>query len=768
MKTRRLTLWASALLFIPVVAFLAWKPALLQDVGFSRAVFDRNGHLLRLTLAQDQAYRLYTPLKDISPQMKEAVLLHEDQHFYLHAGVNPASLVRAFLHTYIIGGRRIGASTLTMQLARIKYGINSRTLPGKLWQIARALQLETHYSKDELFEAYLNLAPYGYNINGAGAASFIYFHTRPHDLTLPEALTLAVLPQSPARRKPESANPAKPALNEARNRLFTRWLEMHPADKNQKLFFSLPLAVYGIKNLPFEAPHLAQNLLTKSKDGQITSTIDLDTQHLLEGILLKYVHDRHDTGLENASAILVDTRTMEVNTLIGSANFHDAKLDGQVDGTRARRSPGSTLKPFIYALGLDQGLIHPASILSDSPVSFGSYTPDNFERDFRGPVTARDALRLSRNIPAIRVAAQLHSPDLYEFLQKAGIGGLKEKKSYGLSIVLGGAEVTQRELVSLYAMLANDGVLKPLAFQLHHKQTDGISLISPEASFMTLDMMADTPRPYGVGEPLKVYWKTGTSNGFRDAWTAGIFGHYALVAWVGNFNGKSNPALIGGYAAAPLFFALVDAVQGKEPQHEMIAEKASHLRIKRVDICTTTGDLSMEDCPVRDNVWFIPGVSPIAKHDVYRKILVDAASGKRACRESNSTLWKTFEVWPSDLQQTLQKAGINKQPLPPFEDGCGASETADTGDGEKPVILSPQAKVEYHARIDDTSEAVTFTASADGDVQALSWFLDNLYLGSSTPGGSLFWRPQAGVHQVRVIDDHGRTETSSLRVSLAQ
>ncbi len=763
---RRIIIACVLALLVPAGLFLAWKPPLLEGTGFSRAVFDRNGQLLRLTLAGDQAYRLFTPLAEIPASLKEAVLLHEDRHFYSHVGINPVSMLRAFFQTYMAGGRRLGASTLTMQLARIKYGINSRQVGGKLWQIARAMQLEMHYSKDALFEAYLNLAPYGYNINGIGAASFIYFHKQPRDLTLPESLTLAVLPQSPARRAPERGQPVKPALNDARNRLFARWVAEHPADAGRKIFFALPLTVYGTRDLPFEAPHVAQDLLDSSAAGRVTSTINLDIQHLMEKVLRQYVRDRRDFGLQNASMMLVNTQTMEVESLVGSADFHDAAIDGQVDGTRARRSPGSTLKPFIYALGLQQGVIHPASILGDAPASYGSYTPDNFERDFRGPISARNALRFSRNIPAIRLAAQLKSPDLYEFLKKSGIGALRDRKTYGLSIVLGGAEVTQRELVSLYAMLANDGVLKPLVFtqSAKAKQT-AATLLSPEASFMTLDMLADTPRPYGMQDPLKVYWKTGTSNGFRDAWTAGIFGHYAMVVWVGNFNGKSNPALVGLHAAAPLFFALVDAVQGSAPQRDLIASKAKRLNLRKTGVCATTGDLSLEDCPSRASTWFIPGVSPIARNDVYRKILVDMDTGKRACRMTPTTAWRTYEVWPSDLSQALQRAGINKQPLPPMGDDCDAAQGAE---GQSPVILSPQPKVEYHARIDDASEAVTFTASVDGDVRGVSWFVDNMYIGNAAPGESLFWRPLPGTHNVRAIDDRGRSGTTVMKVSLVQ
>ncbi len=419
-------------------------------------------------------------------------------------------------------------------------------------------------------------------------------------------------------------------------------------------------------------------------------------------------------------------------------------------------------------MALDQGLIHPLSVLGDAPVNFGSYAPDNYDRDFRGPITAKHALRLSRNIPAIKIAAQLRHPDLYEFLHKAGITKLRNKSSYGLSLVLGGAEVSPRELVALYAMLANDGNLKPVTFQTNKKEsTPSVSMLSPEASFMVLDMLADQPHRYTT-ESKTVYWKTGTSNGFHDAWTAGIFGHYALVVWVGHFNGAEDPSLSGLRAAAPLFFAITDAVDGKESNPDIIAEKARHLHIRKVDVCSTTGDLANADCPSHDQTWFIPGVSPIRNQDIYRKILVDTRTGKRACRfEDGVTEYRTFEVWPSDLRATLQQAGLHLTPLPPWTEGCSDSESAqNASDGQKPTITSPQASVEYHVRLHADDESLPFNASADGEVHTLHWFLNNRYLGTSAPDQPLLWRPEPGEYRVRVVDDHGRFDTTQLVVSL--
>jgi len=619
-----------------------------------------------------------------------------------------------------------------------------------------------------LLEAYLNRASYGYNIEGVGAATAIYFHKTPQRLTLPEALTLAVIPQSPSRRKPSSYAPDKPALIDARNRLFAQWLNAHPSDRIQQAYFALPLMVFGRSDLPFALPQLTHDLLTRNRhDQHITASVDLDTQDLLTDILRKYVGDHHEIGIRNASALLVDTLNMHVIASIGSVDFANAEINGQVDGTRAKRSPGSTLKPFIYALAIDQGLIHPLSILYDVPVNFGSYAPDNYDKDFRGPISARDALRLSRNIPALRLAAEIQKPDLYDFIKNAGITGLRDRAQYGLSLVLGGAEVTMRELATLYAMLANDGVLKPLITDVDNATLDKPRrLLSPEASFMTLDMLATRPKEYTTSRDRVVYWKTGTSNGFHDAWTAGVFGHYVLVVWVGNFNGSNNPAFVGARAAAPVFFQMIDAVNASESNHDIIASKAQHLRLRKIDVCATTGDVSLENCPASDKGWFIPGVSPIHNHDIYRKILVDLRTGERACYfQSGITDYRTFEIWPTELQHTLESAGIHKTPLPQWQKSCSESADAETiNDGQKPTITSPQSGIEYHAHVNDTNDTVPFIANADGDAQTMHWFLNNKYLGASKPAEPFSWHPEPGQYYVRVVDDRGRSNTTNLLV----
>ena len=756
-------------------------PPLRSWLPSSTAVYDDHDHLLRLTLASDDRYRLWVPLKDISPQLVEGVLLHEDRWYYVHAGFNPYGLLRGAWVTYARHGHPQGGSTITMQLARLMWQLNTRTPGGKLRQLARAIQLELFYSKRDILEAYLNDAPYGRNVEGVGAASLAYFDKPPGQLTLPEALTLAVVPQDPARRlhATHGADDAmiNPSLALARNRLYARWLHGHPQDAVQKPLFALPLNLRPLSQLPFEAPHAVEQALATQHNtagtdsAKLVTTIDLNLQHALEQQMSRYVQRNASRGIRNTAAILVDTRDMGVKAMVGSVNYADSSIQGQVNGTLAKRSPGSTLKPFIYALGFDQGVLHPQTVLRDVPTAFGPYTPENFDGHFLGPITATQALIRSRNIPAVWVASQLQHPDLYDFLRQAGISHMASEQHYGLALVLGGGEVTMQELAGLYAMLANRGVLQPLRLRADDPPTVGTRLLSEEASFMVMDMLRQNPRPDETTGaqpmPWPVYWKTGTSWAFRDAWTAGSFGPYVLVVWVGNFDSTGNPAFVGAEAAAPLFFQVVDAVHAEHPHlQEPIRHMPAHL--KRVEICLASGELPNQWCPQKGWTWFIPGKSPIKVSNVHRPVVIDDATGQPACPPyaGKQTHVEVYEFWPSDLQQVFAQAGIPRR-KPPQNPSCtGAGQAA----GDPPQITSPLRGSTYALRLQQQGmERIAFTVTADADTRTLYWFVDDAYIGSSKPGESLFWQPPAaGKYNVRVVDDHGRSDQRPLGVSLVE
>jgi penicillin-binding protein 1C len=766
------------------------KRRLAASYSSSIAVYDKDHRLLRLSLSDDDKYRLWIPLKEISPILVEAMLLHEDRHFYHHFAVNPVALLRGVYVTYLSGARRVGGSTISMQVARLHYRIPSRTLRGKVTQILRAVELELRYSKDELLEAYLNLVPFGKNIEGVGAASLIYFGKPARKLQLFEAMTLAVIPQSPLRRAPARGEAeeaaAGQALLHARSALYAKWVSYHPAAARDEALMRLPVSLRDIGRLPFFAPHAVESILAaESRSGsqgknEIVTTLDLSLQQIVERQLKGYVARNRRIGIQNATAMLVDVRDLGVRAVVGSADFLNAAIEGQVNGALARRSPGSTLKPFIYALGIDQGVIHPLTMLKDAQTAFGAYSPENFDGRFAGPLSAKDALLRSRNIPALWVASKLTNPSFYAFLKSAGISHLRSEEHYGLSLVLGGGEVSMEELAMLYAALGNRGVLRPLRYRQSDPEVPGVRVLSDEASFMTVEMLKDNPRPdngpsaigggapHWVVEPYRAAWKTGTSYGFRDAWTAGILGPYVLLVWIGNFNGEGNPAFVGVSAAAPLFFSVADALYAKlrdlsEPPRPLPKN------LSRVPVCAVSGQIPSKYCAHKKTTWFIPGRSPIDVCQIHRPVLVDDRSGKQVCRAAgHATHVEVFEFWPSDLLRLFQQAGLPRR-TPPMEQGEGCDLTGLASRGTPPRITSPLRGVVYTLRPGvDEHDTIALQAITDADTEEVFWFVGGSLLGKAKSGTALPWRPGPGKYVVRAVDDHGRSDTREVAVAVSR
>ncbi len=749
--------WAAAAFCAVKVVFLLWPhPKLSERVSSSTAVYDDSQHLLRLTLAGDEQYRLWTPLDRIAPPLREAVQLYEDRHFQWHYGFNPIALGRAALST-AAGSRRIGGSTITMQLARRLWHIPSHTVVGKLEQIARAVQLELQYSKRDILEAYLNLAPYGGNIEGVGAASLIYFGRPADKLTLPEALALAVIPQNPTLR---SRQPV--ALMTARSSLFEVWTARHPAAARDRALMDLALPLRKPDDLSFVAPHFVDEVLRGNSTPEAHTTLDRKLQKLLERHLQGYIARKKEIGIVNAAAMLVDVRTLEVKAMVGSADFADAAIGGQVNGALAKRSPGSALKPFVYALGIDQGVIHPDSMLKDVPTAFAAYSPENFDGRFAGPLSAREALIRSRNIPALEVASKLNRPSLFDFLRTAGVSRLKSEEHYGLGIALGNAEVTMEELIGLYAALGNHGVIRPLRYRTTQPKADGVRLLSAEASFLVLDMLKDNPRPDHIESAVKVAWKTGTSWGFRDAWSVGLVGPYALAVWMGNFDGEGNPALVGVSAAAPLFFEIIDSMMAADPQMIPL-DLTPPAGVKRVEVCALSGGLPTPSCPHKKKTWFVPGRSPIAACTVHRTITIDN-NGRRTCAQGSGHS-EVYEVWPSDMVRLFAQAGLPRRAVPPAAPGCEDGQ----GDGPPPRITSPLRGVTYTLRQGhEKVEKLALQAVTDGGASEVFWFVDDRYVGKAHSGAPLFVQLDPGTFQVRAVDDLSRSDARELRVEYAR
>ncbi|RMD85456.1 MAG: penicillin-binding protein 1C [Candidatus Dadabacteria bacterium] len=768
------------LLSIALLGLLCYKPApLTEGLSYSTALYDVRGRLLRLSLAKDGAFRLPIKLSKVSPYIKEATLLYEDRYFFLHPGVNLFSLLRAFVSTYITKDRIIGGSTITMQVARLRYGINTRSVWGKILQICTALWIEAFYSKDQILSAYLTLAPYGGNIYGIEAASIVYFKKHAKNINLSEALTLAVLPQNPVKRRPiRPTDKRNPLLIEARTRLSEIWLKRHPQDRDKITMADVGLEIYDRSSLPFLAPHFTDSILKKRHPtGNLITTLDLSIQKVIEASTFSYLRDISDTGVKNAAVIVVNHQNMNVEGLIGSGDFFNSTISGQIDGSNIKRSPGSTLKPFIYALALEQGLILPDSILRDVPHRFIGYNPQNYDRSFLGALSARSALINSRNLPAVELANKLN-PSLYVFLKKAGINLSHDEKYYGLSLALGGGEVTMRELIKLYASLVNSGVSKDLRFLKGEKLSGGKHILTPQSAYIVYDMLLDNPDVYGLSKFInkrnkRVAWKTGTSFSLRDAWSIGIVGQYVIGVWLGDFMPRSNSNLVGRTLAGPLLFKIIDALKGSN-----LLKSVNYKRppdVISVDVCSLSGALPSPYCPHRRKSLFIAGVSPIAPCRIHREVLISEASGLRVCRNTfNTSLLKVshgagssrlirrvYEFWPSEIAQVFSAANLTLNSPPPFMAGCN---NLDTGSAEDMKIIYPLNGSKFIIPLGKSS-FIDLKASAPAEAKRIYWFLNGKFLGSSKPSEPFAWQSEVGDIYLTARDDLGHSSSAKIKVT---
>ena len=762
-----------ALLVIYAIIKIFFTPPLLSDTHFGRAYFDRNGNLMRITLSADDKYRLFTPLSDISEYVQRATILYEDKYFKFHPGVNPVALVRAAKNYFTSGARPVGASTITMQVARIKYDLDTRKIPGKLIQIAAAIYIDLFYSKDEILEAYLNLAPYGGNIESIGAASLIYFGKPARDLTKIEAITLSTIPQNPTKRGLNTDAGLANIMN-MRGDLVRRWIDINPTDAGLETLANMPLNVRTTRDLPFYAPHFINYEISQrrnywndlgARDSVVNTTLDLNLQSAMERTLQNQINSRAHLGIHNAAAILVNYKTMETLAYIGSANYFDKSIYGENDGVHARRSPGSTLKPLIYATAVDMGYIHGMTLLKDAKINFGVYAPENADSEFYGPVLARDALTHSRNIPAINLLRKIGTRNFYNILAASGVTNLKSPEWYGISVALGGAEVSMFELADIYATMANLGMRYDIITNTDTPRGDGKQILTPEAFFITLDMLArqSTPTkniPFArkQTETLRHYWKTGTSSSFRDAWTAGIFGDFVLIVWVGNFDGTPNNAFSGAKAAAPIYFSLAETVEkyyaaNGAPLHNNNFMR-DNLNISEIEMCDGVGGLAGKYCPKTVRAYFIPGKSPIETSSVYRAVPIDNATGLRACTyDAATTHMAVFEFWDAEYLDMFRRAGITRNTPPPFMPGCDLDDIVETR--AAPVITSPLDGTRAIIVSDKNHEPVAFQAVSDMPAAKIFWFLDDEMIGTTLSGQTFTHHVSIGTHTVRITDEMG-------------
>jgi penicillin-binding protein 1C len=547
-------------------------PDLSRYQGRSVEVRDADARLLRAFTAADGAWRLKTTPADVDPIYLTLLKAYEDQRFDSHFGVDPLAVVRAAAQ-YAARGRIVsGASTLSMQTARLlePQPQTRRSLVGKLQQSARALQLEWRYSKDEILSFYLTLAPFGGNIEGVRAASLAYFGKEPKRLTPAEAALLVALPQSPERRRPDRH---ADRAHRARDAVLQRAFERGALDaQSLRAALAQPAPDQRLA-LPRLAPHLSQSLAGAAPgDGVVNTTIRREIQALAARLAADarlLARDDSDVAI-----VVVDNRKGAVVAWHGGDT---AGRHGHVDLVRAKRSPGSTLKPFIYGLAFDDGVAHPETYVDDSPMRFGDWMPRNFDREHQGTLTVRRALQQSLNVPAVAALDRVGAARFLALLRQSGVAPALPRgpgEPASLALALGGVGLAPLDLATLYAALAQDGVVRPLRLRAEQPAAAGFRLMGPGAAWHVRDILANAPLPDGWTAPTRavdgrrggdrvIAFKTGTSYGFRDAWAAGVSGAYTVVVWTGRADGTPLPGRYGRDTALPLLLTLFERLPGE-------------------------------------------------------------------------------------------------------------------------------------------------------------------------------------------------------------
>ncbi|SES90670.1 penicillin-binding protein 1C [Hymenobacter actinosclerus] len=755
---------------------------------YSPIVLAADGTVLHAYLNPTQKWRMKTELAEITPVLRQAIIEKEDRWFRWHFGVNPLALVQAAGRNVFGQGRTTGASTITMQVARLLEP-KPRTLGNKLFEMARATQLEAHYSKDELLQLYLNLVPYGGNIEGVKSAALLYFQQPPDYLSLAQTVTLAIIPNRPRGLVLGQNNEA---VRQERN----RWLRRFGAaglfakqDIEDALREPLNVRRHAAPTL---APHLSRRLVRQfPHQAIIRSSLQRAKQSRAEELTGNYVRRLHELGISQASVLVVNNRTRQVEAYVGSADFRDFRGQGQNDGVVAVRSPGSTLKPFLYALALDRGLVTPKLQLPDVPTNFQGYRPENFDKHCQGEVTLERALAFSLNIPAVRVLQDYGVPAFTEKLRQAGFQSVARNRTrLGLSSILGGCGATLEELTGLYAALANGGEYEKVGLTSPHPPTPsppgegerstnysnspsnsrqapplpegrgpggGVSLVSPAAAFLVTDILSQLTRPdlpLGAARSSrlpKIAWKTGTSYGRRDAWSIGYNRDYTIGVWVGNFSGQGSPALTGSDVATPLLFDLFNALAYNSPNDWFTPPASLDFRL----VCTQTGLVPGENCPDQVIDYFLPGQSSGLRCQHQREVLVSADGAFTYCRACAPAAGFRRELYPNLLPEVAAyrvAQGLPYRRLPPHNPQC---QRASGGPERAPTITSPTPNTEYVLSIHEQQQLL-LSCTTDSEVRQVYWYVNDQFLRAAGATERVFFRPPPGPLKISCADDHGR------------
>jgi len=758
-----------ALRWLLLCALLLWLadwlfPLPLPADDAARVVLAEDGTPLWRFADKDGVWRYPITVQQVSPYYLEALLTYEDRWFYRHPGVNPLALLRASWQN-LSGGRVLsGGSTLSMQVARL-LDPHSRTFSGKLKQLWRTAQLEWHLSKDEILTLYLNRAPFGGTLQGVAAASWAYLGKPPGQLTRSEAALLAVLPQAPSRlrpdRHPERAQAARDKVLE-RLAQFAVWPQQAVVEARQEQVLLAP------RKEPRLAPLLARRLYQRSPSPLIASLIDAPLQQRLQDLLQGWKVRLPQAS--SAAVLVVESETMAVRAYLGSLDFDDAKRFGHVDMIRAQRSPGSTLKPFLYALAMDDGLIHSESLLQDVPRHFGDWRPGNFASGFAGPVSASEALVSSLNLPAVQLLEAYGPKRFAGELRSAGLTiALPSGAQPNLALILGGGSARLEDLIRAYSAFARGGRTAKLRLQ----PDDDLSerrLLSAESAWIVRRILSGQSRPQlnpraELVQRQPLAWKTGTSYGFRDAWAIGVSERYLIGIWLGRPDGTPVPGQYGVASAVPLLLQVHDILSNRDRARNLSSpEQVTPPGVGVAAICWPLGQpLAKSDpnCRRQRFAWTVHGTTPPTLRAVdqplglglSRTIWVNAAGRQVGahCAGANRT---PLALWPAALEPWLPLRERRENRLPPIDSHCPPQAPVQP----EPLSISGVRSGERLRRPAGSAEPLSLQFSVIGGSGQYWWFLNGAPLAESRGSAPVAKTlGESGHYQLTVLDSSGQT-----------
>ena len=731
----------------------------------STAVYYRDGKVAHAFLAPDDRWRLAVELNDIDPNYIKAIVEIEDKRFWWHFGFDPLAILRAATQNILNGEVVSGASTLTMQLVRILEP-RERTLTSKLIEAFRASQLEYFYTKSEILSYYLTFVPYGKNIEGVEAASLLYFGHRANHLDSREIATLIAVPQNPNQRYPRVENHER--LKWSRDHIAhllhkKKILPISEAQDFEPVFSATPPS--RLWPFPKEVPHISVQLNQQSKGHErILTTIDSDLQRQIEQLVGRHKSRLNQSDIHHIAVLVVDNQSSEIRAIMGGFDFFDSHTGAQIPAFSVPRNCGSTLKPFLYAYALDQGLVLPSTLIRDIPEQFGGYTPRNFMGNYDGLVPLEDSLVRSLNAPFIRLLADVGFGRFASLILKGG-GTRFEKRihDYGLSMMLG-AELSPWELAQLYAMMGQNGQYRPIHVLMDTVTPKVQRLLSQASVWMTAQTLQRRDRPdfparSAFATTRSIAWKTGTSVGFRDAWSAGWYGDYTVVVWVGNLDYRSSQGLIGAEAAAPIFFDVVEAlpIQPKAPKPTDVIE---------VEVCAFSGHIPKSSCEKKTTLGIQDRI-PTRICPYHHDFEVDLLHNERVfpgCREGKETELRRFLMLPSSVQAWFP--GQIEHP-PSISETCRGRYVPEVEPGSL-KILSPYAgQISMLLRgVPKERQPIAMMADYPDPNAKLSWFVNDEWVATQKAGETVFWPPIVGRHVLRVNDSHGHTASRAIEVML--